>query len=144
MENWRMEKHGIRVGFALRWWSLAQCLCRINFAGISSRFDLDGHTGYMQLAYDTQRYNDVLTRRQTCRYKVWRSKKRVWNECGNCVHSTYSYVETSYLQNVGSRKFTKSPPPPPPPPPPTTTTTIRNVVTTNPLKYRQKMCSISL
>jgi hypothetical protein len=28
-----------------------QCLCRINFAGISNKFELDGHAGYMQLAY---------------------------------------------------------------------------------------------
>jgi len=36
----------------------------MNFAGISNRLELDGHTGYMRLSDDTQHYNDVLTRRQ--------------------------------------------------------------------------------
>jgi len=43
---------------------MAQRLCRINFAGTTNKFELDGHTVYMQLADDIQRYNDVLTRRQ--------------------------------------------------------------------------------
>ena len=40
------------------------------------KFELDGHTGYMQLVDDAQRYIDVLTQGQAHRYKVRRSIKR--------------------------------------------------------------------